>query len=148
MEHLFASRVVVDYMVMTANNGRPRMEFVRQDGFIDCRLDLTFVRPGKDQPQAVSAGQAPDRMGVMFCSAEPDVPLRAGARITAIENDDGVILQPGTFEIRATPDVAPAYATAHHIEVQIIEVAQEIAHPFGRLPAAVTEPENPEEVDP
>lgn len=54
---------------------------------------------------------------MLFCSAAAD--LRAGDRVTAVGGPvDGV------FEIRVVPDVATDYASGHHKEVQIIEVAQ------------------------
>lgn len=86
---------------------------------IRCRLDLTFVRPGKDILPAIEAGKAPDRIGVLF--ADPKCGLRAGDRIVATA---GPIT--GIFEIRAIPDLAQDYFTAHHMEVQIIETAQQL----------------------
>lgn len=86
-------------------------------GEMMCRIDLQYQRPGKDQPMPVVAGRAPDRVGVMFFDVTAEV--LAGDRIHCL---DGPIS--GTFELRVTPDPAQDYALAHHMEVQIVEVAQ------------------------
>ena len=97
-------------------------------GQLLCRLDLMHVRPGKDQPAAIVACGAPDRVGVLFYDPVTDdsgVPLvRAGDRIQCIA---GPVF--GTFEIRVIPDVAQDYVGAHHVEVQVVEVSQALAAP-------------------
>jgi hypothetical protein len=84
---------------------------------------MIFVRPGKDAPMPLVAGRAPDRVGTLFCDPTPH--LKAGDRIHAI---DGPVT--GTFEIRAIPDVAVGFGIGHHMEVQLIEVAQELTGVF------------------
>lgn len=102
--------------------------YLNVPGQLLCRLDLNFVRPGKDQPPAVVAGRAPDRVGVLFYDILTDdsgVPyIRAGDRIQCIA---GPIF--GTFEIRTIPDVAQDYTGAHHCEVQVVEVSQALTPP-------------------
>jgi hypothetical protein len=92
-------------------------------GLLQCRLDLSFLRPGKDQPAPIVAGRAPDRVGVCYFDLASDgngAPLvTAGDRLECVS---GPIF--GTFEIRLIPDVAQSLAWAHHIEVQVIEVSQ------------------------
>jgi hypothetical protein len=94
-----------------------------QPGLLKCRLDLTFIRPGKDQPAPIVAGRAPDRVGVCYfdlATGEDNVPLvLAGDRLQCVA---GPIF--GTFEIRPIPDVAQDMIGAHHVEVQVIEVSQ------------------------
>lgn len=107
-------------------------------GQLACRLDLGFIRPGKDQPPAMVAGRPPDRVGVLYCDLMTDengIPLvLAGDRIQMVT---GPIF--GTFEIRTIPDVAQAYAGAHHVEVQVVEVDQSLVpgspQPFPGNPA-------------
>lgn len=107
-------------------------------GQVTCRLELGFIRAGKDQLPALVAGRPPDRVGVLYCDLLPDengMPLiQAGDRVKMVA---GPIY--GTFEIRTIPDVAQAYAGAHHIEVQVVEVAQALAagspQPFPGSPA-------------
>lgn len=86
-------------------------------GEMKCRIDLGFMRPGKDQPSAQVAGRAPDRMGVLLCDPTPY--LKAGYIVRC---KYGPIT--GTFEIKTIPDTAVDYSSAHHLEVQVIEVAQ------------------------
>lgn len=97
--------------------------YLNEPGLLQCRLDLTYLRPGKDQPAPVVAGRAPDRVGVCFFDPSPDANgaslVRAGDRLQCVQ---GPIY--GTFEIRLIPDVAQALTGAHHIEVQVIEVSQ------------------------
>lgn len=126
MEHLYMTAVRVESLQLSVVAGRGVMSWLPSSepgaAFLKCRLDLTFVRPGKDQPAAENAGRAPDRIGVMFCG--PYAPIKAGNRIVAIPNEQGEIPVAGTFEIRVIPDLALDYASAHHIEVQILETNQ------------------------
>lgn len=85
-------------------------------GELMCRLDLNFVRPGKDQPSALASGRAIDRVGVLFCDATPN--LLAGDWLKLV---GGPVT--GTFELRATPDGAVDFSNVHHLEVQVSEVA-------------------------
>lgn len=135
MDHLFNSAVRVERLLLTPRDGLPPlMEWVQATNdddaldamlqYLRCRIDLNFVRPGKDILPAPEAGKAPDHIGVLFTYNY--APLRAGDRIIAIANERGIIPVPGTFEIRVMPDVAIDYSDPHHIEVQIIEVGQEL----------------------
>jgi len=129
MDHLFSSVVRVERMSMSSVDGTvqmtwgqahdddPQLDFLL--GYLRCRLDLTFVRPGKDALPAVEAGRAQDRIGVLFTYAY--APLKAGDRVVAIPNAAGLMPVDGTFEIKTIPDKALDYSTAHHIEVQITE---------------------------
>jgi hypothetical protein len=99
--------------------------YLDKPGLMMCRLDLTFLRPGKDQPAPLVAGRAPDRIGVCYYDPATDangIPyVKAGDRLACVA---GPIY--GTFEIRTIPDVAQDFTGAHHIEVQVIEVAQQL----------------------
>lgn len=132
MRHLFASRVEVLRLSGTLVRGNPIMTWVRVTDVLDlslgvpgellCRIDLQFQRPGKDQPMPVVAGRAPDRLGVLFCSITPS--LLAGDRLHCIAGPVN-----GTFEIRTIPDPALNNTAAHHLEVQVVEVAQSLTGP-------------------
>lgn len=98
-------------------------------GELLCRIDLNFQRPGKDAPMPAVAGRAPDRIGVMYLDAT--TVIKAGDRVRALT---GPVT--GTFEIRTIPDPAIGYSAAHHMEVQVVEVAQTLA---GTFPAATPE---------
>lgn len=129
MRHLFHTRAEVLRLSQARVNGVPQMTWQKVPAIVDkwlgvsgemkCRIDLSYVRPGKDQPMPVVAGRAPDRVGLMFLSATKYI--LAGDRIHCVA---GPIR--GTFEIRAMPDVAADFFVAHHMEVQIVEVAQEM----------------------
>lgn len=124
MQHLYASTVRIERPGLTVHNGVPTTGWSTVPGGerVRCRLDLNFLRPGKDIPQAPVAGKAPDRIGLMFCDS--DTPVRAGDRIVTIPGDDGAEPVKGTFEIRVIPDVVVGYAWAHHLEIQILETNQ------------------------
>lgn len=104
-------------------------------GQFGCRLDLMFVRQGKDAPMPVTAGRAPDRVGVLFCDLMPDAVtgqslLRAGDRIQMVSGPVA-----GVFEIKAIPDVALGYTGGHHSETQVVEVAQSAVQFPGSQPS-------------
>lgn len=132
MEHLYNSAVRVERLKLVVTDGSPSMEWVQAEDtdtalndmlqFLKCRLDMNFIRQGKDIPMAPEAGKAPDRIGVLF--TYPYAPIKAGDRIVAIPNENNKIPVAGTFEIRAIPDEAIDFSDRHHIEVQIIETNQ------------------------
>lgn len=127
MRHLFNTRVEVLRLNVDMSTGRPLQTWQKLSVIVDpvlavpgemmCRLDLIFQRPGKDQPMPIVAGRAPDRVGLMFFDATLEI--RSGDRFHVI---DGPVQ--GTFEIRVMPDPAQSFVFAHHMEAQIIEVAQ------------------------
>jgi hypothetical protein len=124
MDHLFSSVVKVQRLVRTRTDGMTEMNWVDQGAplsYIKCRLDMNFLRPGKDIPQAQDAGVIPDRIGVMFVRP---IDIRAGDRIVAISGPVS-----GTFDIKTIPDIAPDYSSGHHIEVQIVETVQSNSAP-------------------
>ena len=137
MRHLYSSRVAVLRLSGDLTDGTAHLAWTKLSTPVDalgvpgemlCRLDLTFQRPGKDIPMPLVTGRAPDRIGLLFCDTGVD--LRAGDRISTLA---GPIT--GTFEIRPIPDPALDYASAHHLEVQVIEVAQNMAGYPSALPA-------------
>lgn len=89
-------------------------------GEMQCRADLGFLRPGKDAPSPIVAGRAPDRVGVLVCDPTPF--LKAGQRIRFKSGP-----YTGTFELKTWPDPAADLSAVHHLEVQIVEVAQSAA---------------------
>lgn len=111
-----------------------------------CRLDLQFLRPGKDTPAAEVAGAIPDREGIMFCDVSPL--LQAGMQIVTIPDARGMEVVKGVFEIKEMPDVALDFGSAHHIEVKIIETVQKRTD-FPDLPGSYEIPEpNPNPTEP
>jgi hypothetical protein len=110
-------------------DGAPTYSWIQRSEILDpyadpgelwCRLDLNFLRPGRDAPMPVEAGVVPDRVGVLFCDYTEN--LKAQDRVVTIA---GPVT--GTFEIKATPDVAIGFSQAHHIEVAITEISQSLS---------------------
>ena len=125
MEHLYNSEVAVTRLTVGATDGMPSYAYNVVPGLssLSCRLDIGFLRQGKDQPMAAEAGRAPDRVGVMYCNS--DAAIKPGDRITPVS---GPIT--GTFEIRVIPDGAVDFAEVHHLEVQVVEVAQQLTNSY------------------
>jgi hypothetical protein len=100
--------------------------FIQVPGQMMCRIELGFIRRGDAQPMALTAGRAPDRVGVMYCDLMPSLTgapfILAGDRVHCIS---GPVF--GTFEIRTIPDVAQDFTGPHHVEVQVVEVAESLA---------------------
>lgn len=127
MRWLYHTRVEILRLNLDMVNGAPQQTWQKLDVIVDtylgvpgemmCRIDLGYQRVGKDMPMPAVAGRAPDRVGLMVF--DPSSQILSGDRFRCLAGP----IQ-GTFEIRAMPDVAAAYALAHHMEVQIIEVAQ------------------------
>jgi hypothetical protein len=97
--------------------------YLATPGLIACRLDLQFTRPGKDAPQPLVAGRAPDRVGLLFYDMPADASglplLKAGDRFQMVSGPVA-----GTFELRQAPEVAQDYIGASHAESQVIETSQ------------------------
>lgn len=149
MDHLFNSAVRVERLQLEVTDGAASMTWQQATdpdsalnsmlAYLKCRLDMNFVRQGKDIPMAPVAGKAPDRIGVMF--TYPYAPIKAGDRIVTIDNEQNEQPVKGTFEIRAIPDEAVGFTSRHHIEVQVVETTQDLDG--GEWPA-----EDPIEVGP
>lgn len=141
MRHLYRSTVEVltdaGYMKKGGRvQGWVRAEhmfdpYLNRVGLLLCRLDLNFLRPGKDEPAMTNAGRAPDRVGVLFCDPTPY--LKSGHRIKCV---DGPIK--GIFEIKNVPDEAQDYVGVHHLECSIVELAQSMQNLVDSI---VPEPE-------
>ena len=127
MRHLFNSKVeilesvtdVVDgARVQTWQKSTAKFDPVSAPGEMKCKLDLIFLRPGKDAPAPVVAGRTPDRTGVLYCSYTPN--LKAGQIIRVLTGSH----VGSAFLIKMRPDEAQNSRGTHHIEVQVFEVAQ------------------------
>lgn len=120
MDHLFPSYVDQRRLTKTAVGGRATFTWTTVARRQRCRLDLNFIRLGKEAPREVEAGRAPDRVGTAFGFSSHG--WRSGDRLVCVE---GPVT--GTFEVQANPDVAVGFAEGHHVEVGIKEVAQSLA---------------------
>jgi len=124
MRHLYSSIVEISERKLVTTNGRGVMKWVIVEGLenFSCRLDLQFMRPGKDTPPAIVAGVIPDREGIMFC--DPDRRVKPGMQVKTKNDMFGNQVVEGVFEIKEIPGEALDYATVHHIEVKVIETTQ------------------------
>jgi hypothetical protein len=135
MRHLFRSTVEILESVTTIvegarvqawNKSTKSFDSTCPQGEMKCRLDLIFLRPGKDAPAPVVAGRTPDRTGVMFCSNTPS--LQGGQIVRVIKGP----YAGSSFLLKMRPDEAQDYFGSHHIEIQINEVAQAaFSYPSG-----------------
>jgi hypothetical protein len=135
MRHLFNSKVeilesVTDIIdgarVQTWAKSSARFDNVSAPGEMKCRLDLSFLRVGKDAPAPIVAGRSPDRTGVLFCNNTPN--LKAGHIIKVIEGPH----TGSQFLIKMRPDEAQNRRRTHHLEVQVFEVNQAgFSYPSG-----------------
>lgn len=133
MRHLFNTRAEVLRISGTFSVGSPTVQWSKVSDIVDpvlqvpgelmCRLDLNFQRPGKDAPMPLVAGRRPDRVGLLFLTVTDTV--KAGDRIRCLS---GPVT--GIFEIRAVPDAAVDFATAHHMEVQVVETGAQVQGVF------------------
>lgn len=130
LRHLYRSQVQVFRLSGSFDLGAPSYVWEPLTAVLDpvlnipgqmlCRIDLQFLRPGKDAPMPIVAGRPPDRTGTMFYDAIPMI--LAGDRFVCTA---GPIV--GTFELRQVPEPAQDYFAVHHFENQVIEVAQTVA---------------------
>ncbi len=127
MRHLFNSKVeileaftdVVDgARVASWSKSTANFDPVCGPGEMKCRLDLIFLRVGKDVPQPIQSGRSPDRTGVLYCSYTPS--LRGGQIIRVIDGP----FTGASFLLKMRPDEAQNFKGTHHIEVQVFEVNQ------------------------
>ncbi len=133
MRHLYNTRAEVLRLSGDLVDGAPRLTWQKITDMVDpllgmpgemmCRLDLSYLRPGRDAPQPIVAGRAQDRSGLLFCDVTTK--LKAGDRIRTL-------ISPtiGVFELPSIPDVQPGFSVGHHIEIFVIEVAQQLVGVF------------------
>jgi hypothetical protein len=130
MRHLFSSKVMVLELTETFQYGSATEAFTRRTEILDpytnepgmmwCRIDLGFVRPGKETLLANEKGVFEDRVGVLFAEYTPYLDI--GNRVVCLSGP-----VEGTFEIKAKPDAIQNYNRIHHLECSVQEVAQSVA---------------------
>lgn len=127
MRHLFNTTVEILESVTDIVDGArvqswakstDTFDFQLPAGEMKCRLDLVFLRPGKDAPAPIVAGRTPDRTGILYCSYTPNL---KGGQIVKCSSGP---YTGASFLIKMPPDAAQDFSSAHHIEVQVFEVNQ------------------------
>lgn len=104
------------YDQVTLNNdGSPITKYVKvNDRPVRCRLDLVYVRSGKDSQWMPTAAHSTDRTGVLFLPT--GIEFRSGMRIHMTRGPEGA------FQIQGAIDDIYGYTDPHHIEVGVLEV--------------------------
>ena len=82
---------------------------------VRCRLDLQYIRPGRDPQWTPEAGRATDRTGVAFFL--PNTQIRSGDRLIVRKGPKGTFLAEG-----AVDDAQDRHGFSHHLEVGVREV--------------------------
>lgn len=82
------------------------------------KVDLGFLRTGRDNSLTIEAGRTPDRTGTAFFAGNPDV--RGADRIKITE---GALLGM-EFDIDIAPDLIQDSFAVHHLEAAVKEVTQ------------------------
>lgn len=89
---------------------------------VACRVDLSFMRKGKDAGWVAEAGRSNDRRGVLFIG--PDIDLKPGDRVIVRSRSRHI----GTFECDGAFDtVHDRHGDVHHVEAGVTEVATAFA---------------------
>jgi len=100
----------------TNEDGAARYSYVKVASDVRCRLDLSFLRPGRDQGWTPEAGRATDRSGVAFFLTGTNI--LPGDRIKMRKGPTGLFLLEGTL------DEVQDGTKFHHLEVGVTEVAK------------------------
>ena len=97
-------------------DGSPVTKYVKVNTKpIRCRIDLNFIRQGKDPMWMPTIARPDDRTGVMFFM--PDAPVKAGMRAKIIKGPKGI------FQFKSAIDEAWGYSSIEHLEVGVAEVS-------------------------
>jgi hypothetical protein len=88
---------------------------------VPCRVDLSYIRRGKDPQWSPEAGRVQDRTGVAFFM--PDAQVTTGDRIVLTSGGvAGTFLVDGTVE-----EILGNRGGVHHLEVPLAEVPGPLA---------------------
>lgn len=115
--HLLPSTVKVKRPQMSTSDGVLSTTWQSVPGMssLQCRLEVGFYRPGKDQPLPIQAGRAPDRVAVLWVA--PSTDLRPGDHLECVSGPVS-----GTWELRTNLDSVSNMRTLHHLEGQLVEL--------------------------
>lgn len=114
-------RATIRRLVASDLDGMPIHTWSVVAGGVPCFLDLNFIRKGKDPMWSPEAGRVSDRSGVLFMGGT--AVIKSGDRITMTKGPSG------TFQIEGAVDEAWRPTDKHHVEVGVVEVANQLAGP-------------------
>lgn len=101
-------------------------------GELQCRLALTFVRPGAAAQVPTVTGKRTKRRGSLYCDITDN--LLAGDRLRVTEGSSVV----GLFEIRNRPDVVSSPFGTGYMRVEVVEVAITGSSQSGTTPPLIS----------
>jgi hypothetical protein len=119
-KQLLHQRCRVLRLVQGNANGRPTTMWSASAESVPVRLDLSFIRMGKDMGWTPEAGRAPDRSGVAFFF--PDADIRVGDRLEILSGRPY-----GTYAVEGSVEELLTFSDPHHLEVSVREVAKSVA---------------------
>lgn len=117
---LLAHRVTIKRSETTIVDGVESFGWVTVASGVPCRMDLQFIRSGRDPQWTPEAGRMEDRTGVGFFLA--DAPVRTGDRVIVTRGPSGTFLLEGSID-----EVQGRHGRTHHIEVGVKEVPGPVA---------------------
>lgn len=95
--------------------------FKLNDSPVKCRLDLNFIRQGRDSRWVDVAARPQDRAGTLFIDEEilsrHGIQIKSGMRISMVRGPKG------TFQMQGAIDEAWGESDLHHYEIGVIEVS-------------------------
>lgn len=116
LRSLLSHRCDIYDLVTTDDDGSPVTSYRKiNTAPIPCRLDLGFVRHGKDQMWIEAIARPEDRTGVMFFT--PEAPIRSGVRAVMLKGPKGI------FQIQGAIDEAWDFDSLSHYECGVMEVS-------------------------
>lgn len=103
-------------LTTTDNDGTPITGYTKVNtNPIPCRLDLNFIRQGKDNMWLEAVARPEDRSGVMFFM--PNAPIKSGLRAVMLRGPKGI------FQLQGAIDEAWDFNSVSHYEAGVIEVS-------------------------
>jgi len=117
---LLTHRMTVKHLEIFDVDGIPAMDWRTVSTGEHCRVDLSFIRSGKDPQWTPEAGRPADRTGVLYVM--PASKAKVGDRLVFTLGPRGTFLVEGVFE-----EILGRKGTVDHLEIGIREVAPAIA---------------------
>lgn len=103
-------------LTATDSYGSPVFTYTKVNSTpVRCRLDLSFLRSGKDNLWVEASAKPTDRVGVMMFL--PNAPIKSGMRAMVTHGPKGV------FQLQGAIDEAWDFDSLDHFEVGVAEVS-------------------------
>jgi hypothetical protein len=112
---LLTHRAKVMRAQMVVSDGLESYDWVTVASRVRCRVDLQYIRPGRDPQWTPEAGRQTDRTGVAFFEA--NAPVKVGDRVVVLTPPGGTFLVEGSVDAVLGRD-----GKVHHLECGVREV--------------------------